>query len=64
MERNWRTPINPPPVKRPPSKIPAANFLGTVAANIDNEKMTDAEFRAFIRRTLPIVQYDDGTKKD
>jgi hypothetical protein len=38
----------------------ASNFVGTIAANVDNGKISDAEFRKFIRRTLPIVQYDAG----
>lgn len=35
--------------------IPAANFLATVAQNVDNGKLDDAAFREFIRNTLPIV---------
>jgi len=38
--------------------VPASNFVGTVAANVDNEKMSDAEFRQFIRNTLPVVEYE------
>ncbi len=37
-------------------EVPAVNFIGTVLANIDNEKLSDAEFRQFIRNSLPIVQ--------
>jgi hypothetical protein len=37
-------------------KVPALNFIGTMMANLDNEKLTDAEFREFIRTTLPIVE--------
>ena len=37
--------------------VPAEHFMGTIAANVDNEKLTDADFREFIRNTLPIVQY-------
>ena len=42
-------------------KVPASNFVATVASNVDNEKLTDAEFREFIRNTLPIVEYDEET---
>jgi len=42
-------------------KVPADNFVGTVAANVNNDKLTDAQFREFIRNTLPIVDY---TKPD
>lgn len=37
--------------------IPASNFMGTIAANIDGA-MTDKDFRQFIRNTLPLVIYD------
>ena len=37
-------------------KVPAVNFIGTVMANVDNEKMSNADFRQFIRNTLPIVE--------
>lgn len=39
--------------------IPASNFMATIAANVDNEKLSDAEFRQMIRNTLPIVEYDN-----
>jgi hypothetical protein len=38
-------------------KVPAENFMATIAANVDNPKLTDADFREFIRNTLPIVIY-------
>lgn len=38
------------------NKVPAVNFIGTVLANIDNDKMSDVDFRQFIRNTLPIVE--------
>jgi len=40
------------------NKVPAANFVGTLAANASNESLSDAEFREFVRNTLPIVEYD------
>ena len=36
--------------------VPAANFILTVQANVDNELLTDAQFRDFIRNSLPIVK--------
>ena len=39
------------------NKISAENFLGTVNANIDNNKLSDKDFRQFIRNTLPIVKF-------
>ena len=42
--------------------VPAGHFCGTLAANVDNEKLTDAEFREFVRNTLPIVDFP--RKKD
>lgn len=38
--------------------VPAENFLGTVSANVENEKMSAENFRQFIRNTLPIVLFD------
>jgi len=40
--------------------VPASNFVDTVLANVDNEKLSDKKFRQFIRNTLPIVIYDPG----
>jgi hypothetical protein len=37
-------------------KVPAVNFIGTIMVNVNNEKLSDFEFRQFIRRTLPIVE--------
>ena len=42
---------------RDEDKIPAENFLGTVSVNVDNLLLSDAEFRQFIRNTLPIVKF-------
>lgn len=38
--------------------VPAAEFLATVASNVDNSQLSDAEFRQFIRNTLDIVEYN------
>lgn len=38
-----------------PRKSPAEMFLQTLAANLDNEKLTDADFRQFVRNSLPDV---------
>jgi hypothetical protein len=37
--------------------VPAESFMATIAANINNPKITDKEFREFIRNTLPIISY-------
>jgi len=42
--------------------VPAENFMATIAANVENKKVTDAEFREFIRNTLPIVKYKRKAK--
>ena len=39
------------------NKVPAENFVATIAANIDNDKLSDAEFRQFIRNSIKIVNY-------
>jgi len=42
-----------------------ANFMATIAANVDNETLSDAEFREFIRNTLyPIVEYQGKKNAD
>ncbi len=35
--------------------VPAENFMATLAANIDNERLSDEAFRAFVRNSLPVV---------
>ena len=42
-------------------RIPAKNFVATLAANVNNPKMNDETFREFVGRTLPIVE---GAPKD
>ena len=42
--------------------IPAKSFVETLAVNIDNEKLSDAEFRQFCRNTVPIVEGIDYPK--
>lgn len=46
------------------NKIPAQNFMATIAANVNNKNIPDAAFRKFIRNTLPIVEYPRPEKKD
>jgi len=43
-------------------KIPAKSFVGTLAVNVDNGKLSDAEFRQFVRNTLSSVRYDSKCK--
>jgi hypothetical protein len=38
-------------------KISSDHFMGTLHVNVDNEKISDADFRRFVRNTLPIVEY-------
>jgi hypothetical protein len=38
--------------------VPADNFVATVAANVDNGRLEDEDFREFVRNTLPIVKYN------
>lgn len=37
-------------------KVPAVSFIGTMMANVDNDKLSDADFRQMFRNTLPIVE--------
>lgn len=43
----------------PKRTVPAENFMMTVEANVDNEKLSDVDFRQFIRNSLPGVIYED-----
>jgi hypothetical protein len=48
-----------PPREKPMSEkqtIEAESFLDTLEDNIENEKLSDAEFREFVRNTMPAVQ--------
>jgi hypothetical protein len=37
--------------------------MATIAANVDNAKLSDANFREMIRNTLSIVEYDKPKTK-
>ena len=41
------------------SLIAPRYFLTTVAGNVNNSNLTDADFRDLLRRTLPIVDWPD-----
>jgi len=45
----------------PPKFNKAKHFLKTVAANIDNEKLSDSDFRDFVRKSLPIAIDNEGS---
>jgi hypothetical protein len=45
-------------------EIPAHSFMVTIAANVDNMKLSNAEFRTFIRNTLPIIKGIDYTEEE
>ncbi|HOX29881.1 MAG TPA: hypothetical protein P5080_02830 [Candidatus Paceibacterota bacterium] len=49
--------------KKQKRTILASNFVATIAANVDNPDLPDAEFRQFIKSTLPIVIYDGCNKQ-
>lgn len=36
--------------------VSAVHFIGTMMVNVDNDKLSDSEFRQFIRNTLPILE--------
>lgn len=46
------------------AKFRALNFLQTVAANLDNERLTDEEFRNFMRNSLEGMPGVDYKRKD
>ncbi len=47
------------PSQRPTSgqRISAESFAATLAANVDNQRMSADAFRELVRSTLPIVEY-------
>lgn len=47
----------------PARTIEASHFLGTIEANLDNDKLSDKDFRELIRNTLPIVKYNRPKNK-
>jgi hypothetical protein len=49
--------------RRKPPPVPPANFCRTLAANVDNAGLSDAEFRQFVRNSLPVVDLDEGRPK-
>ncbi len=46
------------------STIPPSNFLVTLQGNVDNKNLTDEDFRALVRNTLPIVKFKGNEKKE
>ena len=45
-------------------KSSAEIFIDTIRANVENEKLTDEEFRDFIRNSLPVLGFfSEGDKK-
>lgn len=36
--------------------VPAKHFIGTLSVNIDNDKLTDKQFRQFVRNSIIIVE--------
>lgn len=36
--------------------VPAANFVLTLNANVDNEKLSDEAFREFVKNSLEVVK--------
>ncbi len=44
-------------------KIDAKNFCGTLAVNVDNDKLTDAQFRMFVRNSLVVVDFPRSTEQ-
>ena len=44
--------------------INADNFCGTLDCNVDNEKLSDKDFRQFVRNTLPHVEFERTKDED
>jgi len=39
-------------------EVPSEHFCRILNVNVDNKKLTDAEFRQMVRNTLPIVIFE------
>lgn len=39
------------------SRIDPFHFSGTLAVNVDTERLSDVEFRKLVRNTLPVVDH-------
>lgn len=48
-----------PPRRTTAGMTGASNFCATLGANVDNADLSDADFRAFVRNTLPVVDLSD-----
>lgn len=44
-------------------EVPAEHFAWMLHDNVDNQHMTDTQFREFVRNSLPVVIYP-RTQKD
>ena len=44
--------------------VPAEKFVHLIASNVDNEKMTDSQFRKLVRCILPCTKGCDSGKKN
>lgn len=42
--------------------VPAKIFMQSLEVNVDNDELSDKDFRQFVRNTLPIIIFD--SKKD
>lgn len=61
--------INPPMNAHPKRNLNPSSFCGSIAANVHNPRLSDAEFREFVGNTLLIVDYvgapsNDPTEQD
>jgi len=44
------------------NKIDPGSFCQTLAANVDNDRLSDAEFREFVRNSLAVVGRPETTR--
>ena len=44
--------------------VDSKHFCQMLSLNVDNTKLTDAEFRKFVKRTLPIVDFPRTEKQE
>ena len=47
-----------PEITKKERTVPASSFVATIAANVDNDELSDDDFRQIVRDVLPVVIYD------
>lgn len=47
---------------KPDPDTMAVSLCATLRANVDNDKLSDADFREFVRNSLPLTEPKEATR--